>query len=375
MGDWFTTGDGALGGVAQNLKRFIGELLAREPAIGFLDEIEALPDRRTMDNRGKDWWTPIITLFLTEIDRLRKSGRKVMLLGATNYYEHLDAALVRPSRLQQRISVLPPQTEAEVGALLRYYIKDDLPGTDLMRLARIGRGATPAMVEGWLKQARAEARARQRPLDMNDILALMVPEDNRSPEDIRAVAIHECGHAVVAHRLGRIVDSVSIIPEGNSCGRMISRLPTLVPVWSDVQDTVTVTLSGRAADIVLGRGPNTGAEADLANATSLLVDAFDRHGLRGDLTYVPALGARSSAAVLGIGVELRRLLDQAIAIIKDNRGLVLELAELLIVKKVLSGADVAHVLGRGPNRTTTKRRARRRKDEPALSRAVRKVMS
>lgn len=78
---------------------------------------------------------------------------------------------------------------------------------------------------------------------------------------------------------------------------------------------------------------------------------------------------------LGIGVELRRLLDQAIAIIKDNRGLVLELAELLIVKKVLSGAEVAHVLGRGPNRTTTKRRARRRKDEPALSRAVRKVMS
>src|SRR5690606_4508044 len=127
--------------------------------------------------------------------------------------------------------------------LLRYYIGDNLPGADLAGLARIGRGATPAMVEGWLKEARAEARARQRPLEIEDILARMVPEDDRSPEDIRAVAIHECGHAVVAHRLGRIVDSVSIIPEGDTGGRMISRLPTLVPVWSDVQDTVTVSLA------------------------------------------------------------------------------------------------------------------------------------
>ncbi|KFL30300.1 hypothetical protein JP75_17200, partial [Devosia riboflavina] len=89
------------------------EVLVNEPAIGFMDELDALPNRATLDNRGRDWWTPLINLFLTEIDRVRKSGKKVLLLGATNYYDRLDGALIRPGRLQQRVSVLPPRTEAE----------------------------------------------------------------------------------------------------------------------------------------------------------------------------------------------------------------------------------------------------------------------
>jgi len=108
VGPWFTTGDGVLGGVARNLKSFVDQVLASEPAIGFIDELDELPDRETMDNRGRDWWTPVITLFLTEIDRLRQSGRKVLLIGVTNYRERLDSALIRPGRLQQRVSLLPP---------------------------------------------------------------------------------------------------------------------------------------------------------------------------------------------------------------------------------------------------------------------------
>lgn len=90
IGGWFAHGDGALGGVAKNLRGFIDKALSSEPAIAFLDEIDALPDRDTLDSRGRDWWTPIITQFLTEIDRLRKSGKKVLLLG--------DQLLLSPRR-------------------------------------------------------------------------------------------------------------------------------------------------------------------------------------------------------------------------------------------------------------------------------------
>lgn len=198
VGVWFASGDGALGGVAKNLKSFIDQVLSSEPAIGFMDELDALPNRATMDNRGRDWWTPVINLFLTEIDRLRRSGRKVLLVGATNYYDRLDAALIRPGRLQQRVAVMAPQTEDEVIALMRYYLGGDLADTDLHTLARVGHGATPAMVEGWLKQARAAARSQSRPLEPGNILAQMAPEDDRSPTDIRAIALHEIGHALVA---------------------------------------------------------------------------------------------------------------------------------------------------------------------------------
>lgn len=82
-----------------------------------------------------------------------------------------------------------------------------------------------------------------------------------------------------------------------------------------------------------------------------------------------------SAAMLGVGVELRRLLNQATGIIKDSRGLVLELAELLIAKKVLSGAEIAHVLGTNPSRTTMKRKAPGLKDEPTLPQTGREAVS
>ncbi|HWV21447.1 MAG TPA: AAA family ATPase, partial [Devosia sp.] len=288
VGSWFTSGDGALGDVSRNLKRFIDAMLESEPAIGFMDEIDALPDRSTMDARAREWWTTVVTLFLTEIDRLRRSGRKIMLLSATNFYHRLDAALVRPGRLQQRISVLPPQSDEELIALMRYYLGADLADADLGKLARPGRGATPAMVEGWVKEARASARAEARSLTFADLLEAIVPKDARTPGDIRTIAIHECGHALVALRLGRTVETISILPEGTSGGRVLVHLPTIVPTWQDMLDTLAVTLGGRAADIVLGRGANAGAEADLAEATQMLLDAHERQGLGKTLVAVPA---------------------------------------------------------------------------------------
>lgn len=157
VGGWFTVGDGALGGAAKNIKLFVDQVIASAPAIGFRDELDAIPDRSSMDNRGRDWWTPVITLFLTEIDRLRKSGKPVLLLGATNFYHHLDSALVRPGRIQKRVSVLPAETEPEGIALLRFYLRNDLADAELGKLAQLGLGSTPAMVEGWAKGARAAA--------------------------------------------------------------------------------------------------------------------------------------------------------------------------------------------------------------------------
>lgn len=366
VGTWFTSGDGALGGVARNLKSFIDQILASEPAIGFMDEIDALPNRQTMDNRGRDWWTPIINLFLTEIDRLKKSNRKVLLLGATNYFAHLDNALIRPGRLQRRVSVLPPQTEDEVIALMRYYLKDDLADVDLSRLGRVGRGATPGMVEGWLKEARSEARNKSRPLELDDILGRMVPKDDRTPADIRAIALHEIGHAVVAHRLGQIVESVSIIPEGTSGGRTWTKLSTIIPTWERLLDLATVMLGGRAADIVLGAGANAGAEGDLASATELVLAAHQRQGLRDSLVFAPVLGIRSTATFRVVNAELHRLLKRAMVIVEADRDLAVYLADRLIEERVLSGNDIVSVLGTQSTRPVLRNSSRTRKPKALL---------
>lgn len=374
IGAWFASGDGALGGVSKNLKSFMDEVLVNEPAIGFMDELDALPNRATMDNRGRDWWTPLINLFLTEIDRVRTSGRKVLLLGATNYYDRLDSALIRPGRLQQRVSVLPPRSEAEVVAVLRYYLKTDLADIDLSRFARVGRDATPAMIEGWVKEARSFARSHNRPLEAGDILAQMVPSDSRSPDDIRSVAIHEMGHAVVAHRLGQMVESVSIIADAETGGRTCTRLASTVPTWKGLLDIVTVTLAGRAADIVLGTGPNAGAEADLASATAMILSAYERQGLRDTLVFAPALGIRPAGTFAAVNAELRRQLKRAIGLVEADRNILLELAQRLIVEKVLSGGDVVAALSAAPPQPAAKR-PRSQKTDPVPSRRGEETVS
>lgn len=341
IGGWFAQGDGALGGVSKNLRAFIDQILASAPAIGFLDEIDALPDRDSLDSRGREWWTTVVTLFLSEIDRLRKSNKKVILLGATNHYTRLDAALVRPGRLNQRVSVLPPNTEAEVLALLNHFLGSDLPATVIEKLVRFTLGATPAAVEGLAKAARAQARSLGQDLTVQDVLDQIVPPATRTHIRKRAIALHEIGHALVAHHLGHEIETVSILPFGNSEGRMRSKLSFETKTRQYLEDVVTISLAGRAADIVLGTGPHAGAESDLASATSLMVAIHERFGLNDQLLHIPSLGQRPRTPADAVEADLKRLLDRAKSIIVDNRKVALMLADRLMDESVLTGADIA----------------------------------
>jgi ATP-dependent Zn protease len=335
VGTWFTIGDGALGGVARNLKAFIDSVLKSEPAIGFLDELDAIPNRETMDNRARDWWTTIITLLLTEIDRLRASGRKVLLLGASNYYDRLDSALIRPGRLQQRVSVLPPSTEREVLAVFQHYLGDDFAAAEQAKLARLAIGATPATIEGWVKSARASARIAGRPFTAGDLLDQMAPADDRSPQDLRTAALHELGHAIVAAELGHAVNRISIVSGADSGGYTSTRLVSIVPTLAQIHDLVTVSLGGRAADVEIGPGAHSGAESDLAKATELLLAARQRQGLGDTLATLPPAAAAS--LMKEVDADLKRLLDRARTIVRRYRRELLRLAEQLLVERIISG--------------------------------------
>lgn len=346
VGDFFVTGDGALGGVARNVRAFFQSAVAAQPAVAFLDELDSIPNRAALDGRSRDWWTPVVNLILVEIDRLRKSGAKVKLIGGTNFYSRLDQALVRPGRMRERISVVAPQTLGELTDVFRYHLGADLADADLLPLSSVGMGATPAMVEGWVKLARATARAAGRAVTIADLFAEMVPNDNRSSADIRAIAIHEAGHALVCNRLGHKVQTVSIIANGTSGGHTASTLPTLVATRQHLEDIVTVMLAGRAADVVIGGGANVGAASDLEVATKLLLAAHDHQGLHGSLLFMPAVAPRPSRETIqAVSDELQRLLARAVGMVEAERDLALEFADRLMQARVLSGEAVSAILG------------------------------
>lgn len=342
IGQWFASSDGNLGGVSKACVRFFDELLANDHTIGFLDEIDALPDRQTLAPRDRQWWTPVINLLLTQIDRVRDTGKPVTLLAATNYHSRLDLALVRSSRLEQRISVRAPGTIEEIASIFAHYTKDLGTGSEaFLPMSRFALGATPADIASFVREARSTARRENRALTLDDIIGAVAPADTRSADEIEAVAIHEAGHAVVAHALGHAVESVSIIAGKGTGGYTAVSQPTSFLNRGEIEDQATVYLGGRAADMLVGKkGAHTGAAHDLEMATSLLSRAYGAWGLYDSLHHARSDDPEIARNVVG---HLGTILVRAKVLVKRNRAQVVSLAQALIEKRLLQREEIEAV--------------------------------
>ncbi|ESR27069.1 ATP-binding protein [Lutibaculum baratangense] len=142
VAQWFGRTSGHLDGVVKAATAFFDLLAASAPAVGFLDELDAGPNRARMSSRNRDFWTPVVTGLLLEIDRLRRSGSPVLLIAATNHADALDAALVRAGRFGRHVLVHPPRSADDLCRVLRYHpapAPADHQGADEPRPSHGGR--------------------------------------------------------------------------------------------------------------------------------------------------------------------------------------------------------------------------------------------
>lgn len=351
VGEWFASSDGNLGGVVRAARRFFDELaLSNTPVVGLIDEIESLPNRAAMDPSDAQWWTPVVTFVLTEIDKLRKSGRSILLLGATNHFQRLDAALVRPGRLEKHVSVLPPDLD-DRRAMFANMLGDRIDAGGIATLARLAVLATPARIESWCKSAIAVAEAENRPLELRDMIDLVAPQNGRSAETDRAVALHEAGHAVVAFDLGMPVAEISILGLGE-VGGWVSTKPAEGGLMTRamMERSAIVMLAGRAADTILGSGAHAGAAADIEAVNTLLRTAMLDLGLYGSLADARNSDLRNwqgdgVSLWTAISAELARLYDGAAEIVRRRRGDIVRLVEVLLVERVVTGDRLAEIIG------------------------------
>jgi DNA polymerase III delta prime subunit len=345
FGEWFTTSDGHLGGMTKAISGFFDQLIAGDCVVGFIDEIDSLPSRGQLEPRDLQWWGTVINLMLTQTDRARASGKKILLIAATNYIERLDPALVRAGRLEQRIEVQPPRTPEEVLAVFAHYLKGEIDPGELGTVVRFALGATPASIAGWVRAARAAARRQNRALASKDVMAAVAPPDLRSSGDQTAVALHEAGHAIVARSLGIGVDSVSIVASGRAGGVTRTATPSSFPNWPELEDQVTVLLAGRAADIALGtKGAHAGAAHDLEVATSLLLRGLTQWGLGDNLSYRETI---DDQVLQMVDSSLKRLLALATDIILEHQAEVNCLAAALLEHRLLTGPQIDGILDPG----------------------------
>ncbi|WMT91905.1 AAA family ATPase [Pelagibacterium sp. H642] len=264
----FATSDGDLDGVIKKFRSAFEEAKASAPSLLFIDELDALPSRDTIDNHGRSWWTPLITDFLLQLDSSLNDRSGVIVVGATNRYQDLDPALVRPGRLSKRLQIDPPSTDALEG-ILRHYLKDDLAADDLRPLAVLTTGATGAAAAEWVNAARRAARNAGRALRLDDLWDAAIGTESRSVAERWRVAVHEAGHCVLGYLLGRKPVFVTVRMVGHSSGHTrFDDGPNLTR--SDLERAAVVMLGGQAAertilgDNAMGAGGNRGSDLHLA---------------------------------------------------------------------------------------------------------------
>lgn len=352
VGEWFASSGGHLGDVIRAARRFFDDIAqSRTPVVGLIDEIDSLPNRAAMDAKDAQWWTPVVTFVLTEIDKLRHAGKPILLLGATNHFGKLDGALIRPGRLERRVSVLLPDV-ADRQRLFDCFLGDRLPAAALLRLARLAIGASPAQIKSWCETALAKAKKANRPLILRDVLDLVAPPDDRSPQEARAVALHEAGHAVVAIELGLPVQEVSILSMGAIGGYVhTGETDTSLLTKERVERIAIMMLGGRAADDTFGLGAHSGAASDLDSVNSLLRSAMLDFGLYGSLRTAKNTDYRDFnngvPLAIVIDIELKRFLSRAIEIVRLREQDIFRLVEVMLEERVITGERLAEVLEDG----------------------------
>jgi cell division protease FtsH len=348
VGSWFANSPGFLDSITKQIATFCDrlEISARQDgcAIGFCDELDALPNRVRLDDRNASWWNTVVSYCLIRFEGLRKAG--VVLIGATNHLNWVDAALLRPGRFDRQFLIAPPDEDGRLG-ILRVHLGNDLADADLTSAARLSHGMTGAMLAGRVRAARNRARAVGRPMRLDDLLAEIAPADARPPAHLRAVALHEAGHALVAHRLGLTIVHVTTQGGVQHEGATVLRLSEPMPGRAGLERQVIGLLAGRATDAVLGGGATAGASADLREATRLLSAVHVSLGLGEtlravvDQEHAAVLLREDPALARVVEADLRRLQGVAEAYVRADRAAILALVEALLARRILTGDEVA----------------------------------
>jgi cell division protease FtsH len=364
---------------ASRVRDLFTEARKRAPSIVFIDEIDAIGQRRGGQLGANDERDQTLNQLLSEMDGF-DPATGVVVMAATNRPETLDAALLRPGRFDRQV-VIPLPTQGERRAILLVHAagKPVGPDVDLEVVARGTPGFSGADLANLVNEAAIFAVRAGREVvtavdfaEARDRILLGRRDSSNAllPDEKRAVAVHESGHALVAavSAHGDPVAKVTILPAGQALG-VTEQLPIderHLYTEGYLQDSLAIRMGGRVAEQLVFGQASTGAANDLAGATDLALRMVREFGMS------PALGpvgfASGSPLYLG-GEEVRsrpyaeatqRVVDEEVArllreaegrargLLAGHRDQLDRLTELLLERETIDGTDVDQVLGRVP---------------------------
>jgi cell division protease FtsH len=293
-----------------------------------------------------------------------------IVIAATNRIDTLDPALLRPGRFDRQIEVGLPGIQQRLS-ILKLHVKNKPleRDVDLDTLAADTAFFSGASLESMLNEAAIFAAAQGAPrISRRDIdrayLSIVAGEDRpprANPDEKAVIALHEAGHALSTRiflpdqRLTR----VSILPTGRGAAGYSLSIPNESIVVTKVKllSQVRVLLAGRAAEMLVGGADSLtgGAANDLKRAAELVATMVMDLGMEAE----PGVALRGVAKACGAGAPnafklcrdaLNREFEATGAALKQNLTRLMALAEALVRREALGGAELAEFLDGLDNR-------------------------
>jgi cell division protease FtsH len=263
---------------AARIRRLFAVARKHEPAIIFIDELDAVGGRRGNDISGEKDQT--LNQLLVEMDGFDTSGR-VVVIAASNLLEKLDPALLRPGRFDRQVFVVPPDVKGRLGVLEVHTRDKPLENVDLNLVAQQTSGLTGADLANICNEAAIFATRRgARAIAIQDfdsalerVIAGVQSKRVLNEHEKRVVAYHEAGHALCGELLPSVdrVHRISIVPRGRALGYTLN-LPAedrYLKTREELLDYMTVLLGGRVAEQIVFGAITTGASDDLKRVADI----------------------------------------------------------------------------------------------------------
>ena len=362
---------------ASKVRDLFRQAKEKAPCIVFIDEIDAIGQKRNSGNLGgNDEREQTLNQLLTEMDGF-EGNTGVIILAATNRPDSLDPALTRPGRFDRRVPVELPDLKGREEILKVHAKKVALaPGIDFNTVARMASGASGAELANIVNEAALRAvRAGRKSVtqaDLEESIEVVIAGYQKknsilTDKEKCIVAYHEIGHALVAAKQSNSapVQKITIIPRTSGAlgyTMQVDEGNHYLMNQEELENKIATLTGGRAAEEVVFHSITTGASNDIEQATKLARAMITRYGMSGDFDMVALetvnnqyLGGDTS---LACSAQTQREIDQkvvelvkaqhekAVQILTDNRAKLDELAQYLYQKETITGEEFMDILNR-----------------------------
>ncbi|XP_022063740.1 ATP-dependent zinc metalloprotease YME1L1 isoform X2 [Acanthochromis polyacanthus] len=349
---------------ASRIRNLFKEAKANAPCVIFIDELDSVGGKR-IESPMHPYSRQTINQLLAEMDGF-KPNEGVIVIGATNFAEALDNALVRPGRFDMQVTVPRPDVKGRTEILNWYLSKIKVdPAVNAEIIARGTVGFSGAELENLVNQAALKAAVDGKEMvTMKDLefakdKILMGPERRSVEIDKKnktITAYHESGHAIVAYytKDAMPINKATIMPRGPTLGH-VSMLPEN-DRWSETRAQLLaqmdVSMGGRVAEeLIFGDDYiTTGASSDFDGATKIAKMMVTRFGMSdklGVMTYGD-VSKQSPETQAAIEQEVRALLkesyERAKNILKTYSSEHKKLADALLTYETLDAKEIQMVL-------------------------------